>query len=138
MQTNPIANSIQRNDVPGAAVVQLQDGHLLESRGLEETYGKLLEIVESDARRQLVLDFSSVSSISAAGCGRLVALKRKLHARGGKLTLRNVGDRVYQAFVVTRLARHFGLRAPDSRTLTGLRGQSAAGSAVVVPPAPSR
>ena len=81
----------------------------LESQGLEETYAQLLDVVEHESPNQVVLDFSAVSSISAAGFGRLVALKRKLNSRGGKLTLRNVREQVYQAFVVTRLAGHFGI-----------------------------
>jgi anti-anti-sigma factor len=100
---------IQRTDVGGVALVRLLESHLLESHGLEETYQELLKVIEVGARDQVVLDFSAVRSISAAGLGRLVALKKRLHARGGELILRNVGEQVYEAFVVTRLARHFGL-----------------------------
>jgi anti-anti-sigma factor len=103
---------IQCNDVAGVTVVRFLGEHLLESRGLEETYGELLGVVETEARDNLVLDFSTVHAISAAGVGRLLALKKKLHARGGELTLRNVGQQVYQVFVVTKLARYFGL--PDN------------------------
>ena len=105
-----MSQRIQCNDEEGATVVQLIESQLVETHALEETYGELLEIVEVETRNQVVLDLSAVCSISAAGLGRLVALKKKLHARGRELTLRNVGDQVYQVFVVTNLAHHFGLR----------------------------
>jgi anti-anti-sigma factor len=95
---------IQHNDIDGSTVVLLPETHILE-----EMYGELLAVVESQSRDQVVLDLSSMRSISAAGLGRLLALKRQLRARGAKLILRNVGEQVYQAFVVTRLARYFGI-----------------------------
>ena len=105
-----MSQRIQCIDVEGATVVQL-----METRALEETYGELLEIVDAETRKQVVLDLYAVRSISAGGLGRLITLKKKMHARGGKLTLRNVGDQVYQVFVVTRLARHFGLEDDQGR-----------------------
>jgi anti-anti-sigma factor len=83
--------------------------HLLDNHVLDDMHGDLLDVVELQDRSQVVLDLSAVRSISAAGLGRLLALKKKLHARGGDLALRNVGNQVQQAFVVTRLARYFRL-----------------------------
>jgi anti-anti-sigma factor len=103
-------------------MVHLLESHLLDSHGLDETYGQLLEAADLGTHSQVVLDFSAVSSISAAGLRRLVAFERKLSARGGELALRNVGDHVYQVFVVTRLAGHFGLRDGRGRRLTSASG----------------
>jgi anti-anti-sigma factor len=96
------------------AVIQLVEGQLFESHALEETYRELLGLVEGQARNRLVLDFSSVRSISATGLGRLLALKKKVKTQGGDLVLRNVGCQVYEVFAATKLAGYFGLQQePD-------------------------
>jgi anti-anti-sigma factor len=95
--------------VDGTTVVQLIEKELVGPPVLQETYGELLDVVKVETRKQVVLDLSQVCSISAEGLGRLTALKDTVHARGGKLTLGNVGQRVHQVFVVTDLAADFGL-----------------------------
>jgi anti-anti-sigma factor len=102
---------VKCNNEDGPPVVQLIERDLDKSPALEETYGQLLDMVKGEMgkEKKVVLDLSTVGSISAAGLGTLVALKDKLRAHGGKLTLRNVGQRVYQVFLVTDLARDFGL-----------------------------
>jgi anti-sigma B factor antagonist len=52
---------------------------------------------------QLRFDLTDVRFATAGGLGKLVRLHRTLRARGGKLTLRNVEEKVYEVFRVTGL-----------------------------------
>jgi hypothetical protein len=49
------------------------------------------------------------SAPTAGGLGALVALQKRLRAAGGRLSLRNVGGLVYEAFEVTRLTGVLGV-----------------------------
>ena len=103
------------NNLERGTVVQRLESHCLDGHELSETYRKLIDRVEFESPREVVLDFSSVRSISSAGLRRLLKLKERIASQGGALTLRNVGDHLHQVFALARLARYFGLH-PDPRS----------------------
>ncbi len=51
----------------------------------------------------LLLDFSRVRRVTGAGLGALVALHKRMAAAGGRLTLFNLADEVYEVFALTGL-----------------------------------
>lgn len=52
----------------------------------------------------LVLDLGGVEALPAAGIGKLVGLRSRLHVSGGRLVLVNVGDRARRAIEESRSA----------------------------------
>jgi anti-anti-sigma factor len=58
---------------------------------------------DGPAGRHLLLDFANVRFISSVELGTLIGLHKKLAACGGRLTLFNVSERVYEVLFVTRL-----------------------------------
>src|SRR5215207_4282351 len=61
-------------------------------------------------RQRLHLDFRHVEGTTASGLGQLVVLHKALRALGGRLTLGNVGERVFEVFEVTHLNRLLNVR----------------------------
>jgi anti-anti-sigma factor len=55
------------------------------------------------ARGHLLLDFTHVEQLGSAELGTLIRLHKRVQAAGGRLTLFNLSDRVYEVFTVTRL-----------------------------------
>ncbi len=104
-----MAKRLNWRNLGKSTVVQLLDSHAPDGRGFAETYRELIDRVEVESPREVVLDFASVRKVSAAGIRRLLVLKEKVVARGGALTLRNVGDQVRQVFTLTKIAHCFGL-----------------------------
>jgi len=51
----------------------------------------------------LLLDFTNVEYISSVELGTLISLHKRLVALGGRLTLFNLNDQVYEVFTVCRL-----------------------------------
>ncbi len=51
----------------------------------------------------LLLDFSNIAYLTSVELGTLVTLHKQLRATGGRLTLFNLNDRVYEIFTTTRL-----------------------------------
>jgi anti-anti-sigma factor len=59
---------------------------------------------------RLRLDLADVRVATAGGLGQLVRLHKALRSRGGKLTLRNAADSVYEVFRLTRLTEVLDVR----------------------------
>jgi anti-anti-sigma factor len=59
--------------------------------------------LDDNTVRHLFLDFAKVRWITSAELGMLVLLHKRLAARGGRLTLFNLGEEIYEVFTVTRL-----------------------------------
>ena len=51
----------------------------------------------------LLLDFTHVKNITSAELGMLVGLHKSIRASGGRLTLFNLNDQVFEVFAITRL-----------------------------------
>ncbi len=51
----------------------------------------------------LLLDFTNVAYLTSVELGTLITLHKRLRAAGGRLTLFNLNDRVYEIFTTTRL-----------------------------------
>jgi anti-anti-sigma factor len=111
-----MAQRFNWNNLESDTVAQLVAGHSLDGHVFGETYRELIDQVELESPNEVVLDFSSVRSMSSSGLRRLLKLKERVRVKGGEVTLLNVGDHLHQVFVLAGLARYFGLHpGPKSR-----------------------
>jgi anti-anti-sigma factor len=88
----------------GVTVVRFPD-KVLGAEGVRAVARSL----DGSAGREVSLDLGGVEFPTAGGLGALVALQKRLRAAGGRLSLRNVGGLVYEAFEVTRLTGVLGV-----------------------------
>jgi anti-sigma B factor antagonist len=58
---------------------------------------------------RLVIDFSDVQNISSAILGKLINLRKKLNAAGGRLNIQHVHPDLVEVFRMTRLDQMLGL-----------------------------
>jgi anti-anti-sigma factor len=58
----------------------------------------------------LRLDLGPVEYLTSSGLGLFLALHERVRAGGGRLSLHNVGDLVYELFAVTRLTTVLDVR----------------------------
>jgi anti-anti-sigma factor len=76
-----------------------------------ESIQPVLESVCRPATRpdqwKLDLDCGNVTLVTGSGLGRLVALHKRL---GGRLTISNVNEKIYEVFETTRLTRLLDVR----------------------------
>lgn len=70
----------------------------------------LLEVVK-ESHDRLVIDLSEVSFMDSSGVATLVEVLREQRARGGKLVLCNLQDRVLSIFKISRLDSIFTIAA---------------------------
>jgi anti-anti-sigma factor len=76
--------------------------------------GTLGDLLDPIARRlgacRLVLDLRDVDFLSTAALGTFIRLHQLLQAQGGRLALRELEEKVYEVFEVTRLVRLLDVR----------------------------
>jgi anti-sigma B factor antagonist len=125
------------NQPTGGSLMELQLDHLPRKEGAsgsvlmvrftggkvlldEETLcgirDKLLALADEPSAADVVFDFGNVEYLSSTTLGTLVRLRKKLHARGRRLTIGNLTPQVHEIFAVTRLDRVFDLRFAKQET----------------------
>ena len=84
-------------------VVQFKTESLMNPLDLENMNTSLMNLVEVDGHRQLILDFTPVKYLSSQAIGIILALQKKLGQLDGKLVLCGVGPQLLQLLKITRL-----------------------------------
>jgi len=79
------------------------------SRLDSESLDRLIESLEMRSDMRLVIDLSAVQYVASPVLGKLINLRKKLGAVGGRLGLRNVHPYLMEVFWVTRLGQVFDL-----------------------------
>jgi anti-sigma B factor antagonist len=107
----PNLDVVETGDV---SVVHLGDQRRLDEFSTQQLGTELFRLVEEEGRRKLVLDFEAVEFLSSAALGKLIALSKKTHTRGGALKLCNLDNRLLEIFAITRLDRLFDIRLDEA------------------------
>jgi stage II sporulation protein AA (anti-sigma F factor antagonist) len=89
-------------EIPGEAVVRLNVANLGET-DLEHVRAPLFQLAARRRGQHLCLDLGRLNYISSSGLGLLLALYGHVRMAGGRLSLCNVRETVYEVFAVTRL-----------------------------------
>jgi anti-anti-sigma factor len=92
----------------------------------EETHhrirDRLLALADEPSESDLLLDFSNVGYITSTALGTLVALHKKLVARGRHMAVGNLSPHVHEVFAVTGLDRFLDLRLAGPEAGNGRPG----------------
>jgi anti-anti-sigma factor len=91
-----------RQDGP-KTVVEFKTESLMNPLDLENMSTSLMNLVDVDGHRQVILDFSPVKYLSSQAIGVILALNKKLGQHEGKLVLCGVGPQLLQLLKITRL-----------------------------------
>ena len=111
MQRESQLPTFEADDELQTVVVRLFSDSFALTRDGSPTLSTVLGPLAADVGRcRLILDFSDVALLSAAGLGLLVRLHQAVRAAGGSLVLRNLDPAVYELFEVTRLTALLNVR----------------------------
>ncbi len=105
------------SEVGDVTVVHFRDQRIIEDLGIQEMGQELFHLVETEGRKKLVLNFSSVGFLSSAALGKLITLDKKVKTRGGVLKLCGIRPEIYEVFAITRLDRLFDIKEDESEAL---------------------
>jgi anti-anti-sigma factor len=109
---------LQVNQVGETTVVRFRVQRLLKERTIESIGDQLIEMVEEQGCRRLVLDFHNVEAVVSTMVGKILALHTKAQATGGRLVLCNVGPALNEVFETLQLPRHLNICAGEQEALS--------------------
>jgi anti-sigma B factor antagonist len=109
-------NLIVQN-IGGVVVVNLGGSALLDMPTIDLLGQRLYELVDAQAQRKIVLDFSKVRLLSSSLLGVLVKLQRKAKDIGGRVVICGLRPELQKAFKITRMDKLFEFHATEEPAL---------------------
>jgi anti-sigma B factor antagonist len=117
MPVHPPGPSLEIARNSNHIVVRLVGCKSLHEDNVHIVDGEVASLVEEREGQHLVLDLAAVEYLTSSALGKLVALHRRLRQQGGRLTVTNARDAVWEVFAVTRLNQVLEIQpAPGSDT----------------------
>ncbi len=111
------------DEIDDQILVLVADGGL-DARNAREL-GEKLETLVNTGVRDLIVDCSKLNFISSAGIGTLIALNRRLKARGGRVHLAGATGPVPNVIRLARLDTVLGVHQDIGRAKHALRRAAA-------------
>lgn len=99
------------------AVIRFRDHRIVEDENILELGQELIQLVEVEKRKKLLLNFSSVEFLSSAALGKLITLDKKVKATSGTMKLSNIRPEIYEVFSICRLDRLFDIKEDEADAL---------------------
>jgi anti-sigma B factor antagonist len=89
-------------------VVKFDDKKILDEANITSIGEKLMDLVEKENARKIVLNFEVVDYLSSAALGKLINLHKRLVLQlKGHLVLCAIKDQIFEVFQITRLDKFF-------------------------------
>ena len=98
-------------------VVSFQNISVLDSANIEALGRSLMELVEKQDTRKLVLEFTSVRFMSSQALGVLLQLKKSMDPVHGKIVIAGIRPDLYKVFKITNLHKMFTFHADLDQAL---------------------
>lgn len=99
--------SLMVQTVSGVAVVDFGSNTLLDAAAIEAAGREICKLVDEQARRKLVLDFSNIKLLSSNVLGMLVKVQKHIALIKGRVAICGLRPELKKIFTITRLDRIF-------------------------------
>lgn len=107
----------KRGDV---MIVRFGDHRILDEATVNLIGDELYSVADRPDCRHLLLNFAGVAGLSSLMLGKLLILRRKMAAKGGKLKLYDVEPEVQEVFAATELHHLLDIRGSETEALQAL------------------
>ena len=94
-------------DHDGVSIIRFAEPTLLDAFHISEVGEQLVNLIEKDGLRKIVLDLASIKMLSSQALGVLLTLRQKLTDSDGKMVICGIDPRLYRVFKVTDLQSIF-------------------------------
>ena len=113
----PEYQRLEVTEVGDVTVVRFRNRRITEDIDIQELGSEMFSLVEDGKRKKLLLNFSTVEFLGSAALGKLITLDRKMKAQGGVLKFSNIGQNIYEVFVITKLNQFFEIKEDEADAL---------------------
>lgn len=101
-------------------VVTFNDTKIIDEQAIQELGQELINLVEADDRKKVVLNFAAVEFLSSAALGKLISFEKKARSKKTKLILTNIRPEIYEVFAITKLTKLFTIKDDEADALAVL------------------
>lgn len=101
------------------SIARFVDKKILDETNIQIIGNQLIALVDEDARKKIVLNFSNVEYLSSAALSKLLILEKKSKAAGSKLRLCEIRPDIFQIFKLTKLDKLFTIFETEDQALEG-------------------
>jgi anti-sigma B factor antagonist len=114
------------SEIRGVCVVTFGSVSILDAAAVETIGKRLYALVDEQARRKLVLDFSEVRFLTSQMLAVLITLHKKSQAIGGQVVLCGLRPELGKVFKVTRLDKLLSFAGNEEAALAsfGVSGKA--------------
>lgn len=88
-------------------IVDFNQPTIVDPQQVQEMDRQLADLIDGQARKKLILDFSKVKTLSSSAIGTLLSLQKKADGMKGKVVLCGVQKEVRQVFKISGLHKLF-------------------------------
>jgi len=94
-------------NIGGVVVANFTEASVLDAQVIEAIERQLYELVDDQAQRKILLDFSHVRFLSSSLLGVLISLQKKSQAIKGQVAICSLRDDLHKPFKITHLDKLF-------------------------------
>jgi len=94
-------------NITGVTVVDFSGSTILDGPTIEDIGRQLYELVDQQAHRKILLDFSQVRFLSSSMLGVLIALRKKAQAIRGRLAIAGLRPELRKVFKISQMEKLF-------------------------------
>ncbi len=117
MSTGPACQGMTVESVGDVAVVRFTLAEIVDEKSANRIGQQLLDLVEEQGCRKMVLNFSGVRIMVSTMLSRLLGLRRRMEALGGRVVLCEPNPELSEVLDALRLAQLFGIYDQEAKAL---------------------
>ena len=108
------------NESANISVVQFTDEKIIDQDTILELGQELFDLIETDHRNKIVLNFANVEFLSSAALGKLITFDKKAKRAKAELIMTNISPEIFQVFAITKLDKLFQIKDSEADALAVL------------------
>ena len=104
-------------NVNGVTIVRFKDKRIVDAGNIEQMGDEMLQLVNTQHLKQILLNFEGVEFLSSAAFNKLIELNKAVKDVGGVLRITGLRAEILEAFKMLRLNKIFDIRKTEADSL---------------------
>lgn len=111
-------SSLLIQGIGDVTIINFTTPSMLDSAEITRMADEMYALVEKQAKRKIILDFSTIKFLASQSIGVMLSLQKKLKAIKGKVVFCGLKPEVKKLFVLTGLEKVFEFYPDEEHALT--------------------
>ncbi len=94
-------------DISGVTIANLGSASILDGAAVDAIGRQLFELVDGQAKRKIMLDFTRIRFLSSSMLGVMISMQKRAQAIKGRVAILGLKPDLHKVFKITRLDKLF-------------------------------